>query len=60
MPVAEPTVADDALRPFLAVFVCAADLLGRHAAAQATGDVERRLAGDVMVGERRGWGEVLP
>jgi len=34
VPVAEPTVADDSLSPFLAVFVCAADLLGWHAASE--------------------------
>ena len=34
MPIAEPAIADDALRRVLAIFVAAADLLGRHAAAQ--------------------------
>ena len=34
MPIAEPAIADDALRRVLAIFVAAADRLGRHAAAR--------------------------
>jgi len=49
MAVAEAAVADDALGTLFAVLVCAADLLGWHAAAEAAGDVDRRLALDVVV-----------
>ena len=49
--VAEAAVADDALGALLAVLVVAADLLGRHAAEEREGQVERRLALDVVVGE---------
>lgn len=50
--VAEAAVADDPLGALAAVLVRAADLLGRHAAAQAAGDVQRGLALDVLLGER--------
>jgi hypothetical protein len=49
--VAEAAVADDALGALLAVLVVAADLLGRHAAEEREGQVERRLALDVVVGQ---------
>lgn len=56
---AESAVSDDALSGVLAVFELAAHLLWR-AAADWQGEVQHRLAGDVVVGERGGCvGQVL-
>jgi len=49
---AEATVANDSLRALLAVLVCAADLLGWHAAAQWCCEVHCRLLLDVAVRQR--------
>lgn len=51
MPLTEPTVPNNPLRALLAVLVRAADLLGRHAAPQRQRQVQRRVCGDVVVGE---------
>ena len=59
VPVAEAAVADDALGALPAVFVGAADLLGRHAAQDGVGQVQRRLPLDMVVGQRPGRREVL-
>jgi len=52
VPVAESAVADDSLGSLLAVLVGAADLLGRHAAAEWHGEVQGRFPVDVVVCER--------
>lgn len=47
--VTETAVPDDSLRPLLAVFVCAANLLGWHTPAERHGQVESRLSIDIVV-----------
>jgi len=47
--IAEPTVPNDSLRPLFTIFVCTADLLGWHAAAERHGQVESCLSIDVVV-----------
>jgi hypothetical protein len=49
--IAEPAVTDNSLGPFLAVFVCAPDLLGWHSASEWHGEVEGRLPVDVALCE---------
>jgi len=49
--VAEAAVADNPLGAFPTVLVRAADLLGRHAAAEGEGEVEGGFPLDVVVGE---------
>jgi hypothetical protein len=46
--VAESAIAHYALRRLATVLVRAADLLGRHAAAQGGGEVQRRLGLDAL------------
>lgn len=47
--IAETTVPNDSLRALLTIFVCTADLLGWHAAAERHGHVESCLSIDVVV-----------
>lgn len=59
MPITEPTITHDPLRRLATLFVRASDLLGRHAAAERGGEVNRAVLLDVVVCEGGGGGEVF-